>query len=140
MPSASPSPSASVPPTPLPAAQEVIEVIYQHILTLFPKPCPNCGRVYTSYQDYLATVEVVGKPISYDIEVNDFKPVDPSGNFSFANCPCGNTLTLTSQGMAIEKIWLVLAWVKAETKKRQCDPRDVLDNIRTQVRERGMQG
>lgn len=47
---------------------DVVRMIYDHILTLFPKTCPPCKRTIATYREYLQNAKTIGLPISYDIE------------------------------------------------------------------------
>lgn len=117
---------------------EVVRVIHEHILGLFPRSCPNCGQVFNTYREYLEKTTPIGQPVSYDIEMGEWRPTEANGNFSFANCHCGNTLSLNSRGMPLTQIWQVLGWVKAESEKRQVPVSEILSYLRQEVRQRGL--
>jgi len=117
---------------------EVVRAIHEHILRLFPRNCPNCGQVFANYGEYLEKTTPIGQPISYDIELGEWRPTEPNGNFSFANCHCGNTLSLNSTGMPLTQIWQVLSWVKAESERQQVPTSEILSHLRQEVRKRGL--
>jgi hypothetical protein len=116
---------------------EVIRMIHAHIEGLFPRTCPKCHRVFATYRDYLQNTKHIGAPVSYDIEFDDLKPTQATGNLSLANCSCGGTLALSSDGMPLGQIWQVLAWVKAEAKRRHVPTKTILTHLRTEVSKRG---
>src|SRR5882724_9309416 len=95
----------------------IMRLIHEHIRGLFPKTCPKCRRTFASYRDYLAHTQPIGTPVSYDLEQGDVKPVDSIGNLSMANCACGSTLSLSSEGMPIADLWKVLKWIKLEVQR-----------------------
>jgi hypothetical protein len=51
------------------------------------------------------------------------------------NCSCGTTMALTSEGMPISQVHLVLQWIKEETKRQCLSPLELLDYIRNEVRK-----
>src|SRR5262245_42787645 len=78
---------------------EVVAVVRAHIETKFPKVCTKCGRTFASLKEYLQGTTHVGNPVSYDAEMKSWSPFKPVGTLSFANCPCGTTLAVSSDGM-----------------------------------------
>ena len=75
----------------------------------------------------------VGPAIPYDAELGDWQPLLPVGTATYANCPCGNTLALTSQGMPLSQLWPLLAWARLETKKRGLSPQALLNYLRDEI-------
>ena len=71
----------------------------------------------------------------YDAIAGDWKPAKPLGMATFANCPCGNTLTLSSKGMPLQQLWLLMAWAKKETRKRSMTPQELLNYLRDEICE-----
>ena len=118
---------------PILAEPEIMRLIHDHIRGLFPKTCPKCQRHFATYRDYLAQTKPLGTPVSYDLEFGDVKPADSIGNLSLANCPCGNTLALSSQGMPSADLWKVLKWIKLEIQHRKITLPEMLAYIRQQV-------
>lgn len=123
---------------PIATEADVVRMIYEHITGLFPRSCPKCKRTFASYREYLLETKHIGSPISYDIEFDDLKPSRTSGNLSLANCPCGNTIALSSEGMPLNQIWQVLKWVKIEAERRNTDVQKILEHLRTEVSRRGL--
>jgi hypothetical protein len=118
---------------PILAEPEIMRLIHDHIRSLFPKTCPKCQRRFATYRDYLAGTKPVGVPVSYDLEMGDVKPADNIGNLSLANCDCGNTLALSSEGMPVADLWKVLKWVKLEMQHRRRTLPEMLTYVREQV-------
>lgn len=112
---------------------DVLRLIRAHVEGCFPKTCSNCQKVYPTYREYLLSTERVGVPMSYDIEMGNWWPASSHGNIAFANCSCGNTLAITSQGMPLGQIWQILHWVKTEAKLRDVKTQDVICYIRDVV-------
>jgi hypothetical protein len=52
---------------------------------------------------------------------------------SYANCPCGTTLALSSQGMPLPQLWMLLAWARLETKRRGLSPQELLNYLRDEI-------
>jgi len=60
-------------------------------------------------------------------------PPNPLGTFTFANCPCGNTLSLSSHGMPLTQLWALLAWARLETQRRGISPHALLNYLRERI-------
>lgn len=83
---------------------EVIRVMREHLEGLFPKVCPRCKRCFRTLREYLQVTTHVGPAVQYDAEVDEWRPINPMGAVTCANCPCGNTLVLSSQGMPLLRL------------------------------------
>jgi len=114
---------------------EAIRIMRNHVEGLFPKECPNCHRHYATLREYILATQPLGATISYDAEVEDWKPADPIGTTALANCPCGTTLTLTSEGISLFQMWRLLNWARVETKRRGMSQQELLNYIRHQIRK-----
>ena len=117
---------------------EVVQITFQHIRGLFPRTCSKCGRVFSTYREYLLNTKSIGLPISYDLDFNDWRPNESAGNLSLANCRCGSTLALSAAGMSKETLWQVLYWIKLETDRRQVKVKAVLGGLRAEVQKLGL--
>ena len=104
-----------------------------HLEGLFPKVCNNCKRRFATLRDYLLTTKHAGRPIQFDAEMGDWRPLQPIGTITFANCPCGSTLALTSAGMPLVRLWSLLKWAKGETRKRRMTPVELLTYLRDEI-------
>ena len=113
--------------------KDVIEILCDFISTKFPKECKSCGRRFNSLAEYLRNTTHTGKPISYDVEDGNWKPQKPVGTISFANCPCGTTLAIGSEGMSIFTLWKLMNWARKETKNRNIELSDLLEDLRTKI-------
>ncbi len=105
----------------------------EHLEGLFPKVCPNCGRRFATLAEYLQITKHIGSAMSHDADMGDWQPLRPLGTASYANCPCGNTLALTSEGMPLTRLWPLLAWAKFETRKRGMTPQELLNYLREEI-------
>ena len=112
---------------------EVIRKMREHLEGQFPKVCPKCARRFATLRDYLLIVEHLGPAIPYDAEAGDWNPVNPVGTMTFANCPCGTTLALSSAGMPLPQLWSLLNWARIETKKRGMTPGELLNYLRDEI-------
>ena len=50
-----------------------------------------------------------------------------------ANCPCGTTMALSSEGMPLAQLWPLLAWARVETKRRGLSPQELLNYLRAEI-------
>lgn len=117
---------------------EVVRIVAAHVERQFPKRCSACGVVYATARGFVGTVEHVGLPVSYDAEIGNWRPSRPLGAVGLSNCPCGNTMGISSRGMKLRDLWKVLAWLRRESK-RTGDPVPLLFNgLRKRVDERIM--
>ena len=115
---------------------EVVRIMREHLEGLFPKVCPSCRRSFATLREYLLTTIHVGPAMSYDAELGDWNPLRPMGTMTYANCSCGTTLALTSQGMPLSQLWRLLNWARHETKRRGQSPQDLLSYLRDEICKR----
>ncbi len=99
----------------------------------FPKECKCCGKLYSSFKEYLQNTTHVGQPISYDAENEDWQPDTPLGTMSLAKCPCGTTLAITSSGMDISILLKLMNWAQSESEKRGVTISDLLEDLRAAI-------
>ena len=112
---------------------EVIQVMRGHLEGLFPKVCPNCRRPFATLREYLLTTTHLGPSMPYDAELGDWRPMRQLGTLTYANCPCGNTLSLSSHGMPLSQLWSLLHWARLETKSGGLSPQELLDYLRDEI-------
>ena len=112
---------------------EVIRQMREHLEGLFPKHCRNCGRRFDTLRDYLLITTHLGSTMPYDAMMGNWRPINPIGMVTLANCPCGNTLSLTSKGMPRRQLWALMGWAKNETKRRHMTPQELLNYLRDQL-------
>jgi len=72
--------------------------------------------------------------VSYDTELGEWKPFQAAGAVARAGCPCGATLTLGAEGMALPVRMSLLKWGKSEMQRRQVSRRELLRYLRDEVR------
>ena len=118
---------------------ELIEVALDHISSKFPKECKCCGKCYESFVDFARHTTYVGDPISYDAEEGDWKPLNPIGTIGMANCSCGSTLAISTDGMDLATLWKVMHWVRGESKRRGISGGELLIELRTKIDSRVLQ-
>ena len=112
---------------------EVIQAMREHLEGLFPKECPACKRRYTNLREYLQMTQHLGPAIPYDVEIGHWRPMRPLGTVTYANCPCGNTLALTSEGMPLSQLWRLLNWARRDTARRGVTPIELLNYLREEI-------
>jgi len=112
---------------------DVIRIMREHLEGQFPKVCANCNRSFASLREYLLITTHAGPALSHDAELDDWNPLQPLGTVTCANCPCGNTLALTSAGMPLATLWSLLNWARVETQRRKMTPRELLNYLRDEI-------
>jgi len=112
---------------------EVIRIMRAHLEGLFPRGCPHCHRQFATLRDYLLATTPLGPAMPYDAESGDWNPQRPVGTVTYANCPCGTTLALSSEGMPLALLWALLNWARLETKRRGLCPRELLNYLRDEI-------
>lgn len=110
-----------------------LNVLREQMEGLFPKTCCCCGHVYPSLQEYLQMTEHVGPAISFDVECGDWHPLKPLGSLMFANCSCGSTLALSTEGMPLIRLWSLLDWVRIESDVRGLRAEETLSYLRAET-------
>ena len=114
---------------------EIIRMMREHFEGLFPRVCSNCDRRYATLREYILSTKRIGATISYDAEIGDWETTQPIGAFALANCTCGNTMALSTDGIPVSQMQLLLKWVKTETERRGLSPRELIDYVRDEVRK-----
>ncbi len=112
---------------------EVIREMREHLEEQFPKVCAHCARRFATLRAYLLATKPLGSAMPYDADRGDWTPAKPLGTMTFANCPCGNTLALTSDDMPLLQLWSLLNWARSETKKRRMTPQELLNYLRDAI-------
>lgn len=112
---------------------DVVATMRQHLERHFPLSCPMCQQGYATLRDYLLQTEHQGDAIPFDAELGNWRPLRPLGTVTLANCRCGNTLGLSSEGMPLPQLWRLLNWARVETQKRQQTPRELLNYLRREI-------
>jgi len=112
---------------------KVIRHLLEHLEGFFPKVCPNCGNHFAILKEYLLQTENLGSAMPYDADLGDWRPIEPLGTFAYSNCPCGNTLALSSKGMPLPLLWSIMEWAKHETKKRGITPQELSNYLRDEI-------
>jgi hypothetical protein len=113
---------------------EVLALMRAYYASLFPKTCPHCERCFSSLEEYVAITTPAGRYMSYDIEGGSWTP--DVGTFALANCPCGDTLSLTTDELEHATRLKLLEWIKTESTRRAIDARELLDMLRVELRRR----
>jgi hypothetical protein len=114
---------------------EAVHIMIEHLQGLFPKSCPNCERRFATLREFYLQTTPAGTPVSYDLELDDLKPQRPVGAVAVSNCPCGSSLALTSDGMPLFRLWALLLWARSETSRRGITTTELLQHLRTVVRQ-----
>jgi hypothetical protein len=119
---------------------EVVRVMREHLEHLFPKVCHTCHRRFATLREYLLVTEHQGSAQPYDAELGDWNPLHPIGTVTYANCPCGNTLVLSSDGIPLLRLWSLLNWARVETRRRRVTPQELLNYLRDEICRQVVEG
>jgi len=111
---------------------DVVRIVRAYIEGLFPKTCTKCGRQFVSLREYLQQTTHVGSP-TFDEEINGQRLAEPLGPMSLANCQCGTTLTIDSDGIPRELMAELLTWARSEASRRSVTIPDVLHTLRERI-------
>lgn len=114
---------------------DVIKKMRAHLESQFPKVCNNCQRRYATLREYLRNTQHVGSAMPYDADAGNWLPLKPLGTVAYANCPCGSTLLLSSQGMPLHRYWSLLMWARVEAHTRKLTPQQLLNHLRDRICE-----
>ena len=117
---------------------DMVRINYRHYSGLFPRTCGACARVFASLKQYILDTVPLGATISYDAELADWKTSAPLDASALSNCPCGSTLGLTTEGIALPDIHLMLEWIRTETARRGVGQEVLLETVRQGVRSRAL--
>ena len=114
---------------------DAIRITRAHIESKFPKTCSSCGKLFATLSDYLRQTRHVGQPVAYDAEVHDWDPKEPLGTMSLANCTCGSTLAIDSEGMSLRTFTRLMMWARRVSKQRRISMRQLLESLRKRIDE-----
>ena len=117
---------------------EVVKILREHFEGLFPKVCPNCNRCFATLREYILITKPLGPSMSYDAELDKWNTLQPIGSVALANCPCGSTLAVGTEGMPLPQRLLLLNWVRIETERRGLSAQELLDYLRDEIRRQVM--
>lgn len=114
----------------------IIQIMQEHFEGLFPKVCTLCGRRFATLKEYILNTKRIGATIFYDAELENWETTQPIGAVALANCACGTTLALTTGGMPISQMHLMLKWIKEETQHRGMSSVELADYVRDEIHKR----
>jgi len=115
--------------------RQVITIVRRHIESKFPKTCVACGRRYDSLADYLVRTRHLGDPVSADEPFDQVHQTNASAAISYASCPCGATLAITSSGFDFLTMSRLMHWAAALMARRKMSMREVLRDLRSRIDE-----
>jgi hypothetical protein len=114
----------------------VLEIVKEYLEGQFPKNCQCCGMVFNSLAEYINNTSMLGDPVSYDMEADEWKPVTPLGTYTFTNCKCGSTIALSSMNLDRLTVLRLMMWVRIEAWKRGITVNELLKHLRSELRRR----
>lgn len=120
-------------------SNDVIQIIHDHVSTKFPKVCGCCGKNYADFAEFVRQTVHVGEPVSYDAELNNWQPSSPIGTIGMANCACGSTMAISSDGMSLPEMWRLMGWAKEEAEHRNISISELLVEIRVALDKRALE-
>ena len=114
---------------------EAVRVLRQHLESLFPKTCSTCGRQFPTLREYILTTRRLGPTQSFDAELGNWTTTEPIETLAMAECPCGSTLALSTERIALPQRLVLLAWVKTESERLSLVSSELLERLQDQVRK-----
>ena len=112
---------------------DAVRIMRAHLESQFPKVCDHCQRRYATLREYLGATKPLGDTMPWDAELGDWQPTEPVGTVTLANCACGNTLALSSEGMPLPQYAALLGWAWMETKRRGVTPVRLFNFLRDEI-------
>ena len=106
---------------------DVVRIVRTYIEGQFPKRCARCGRHFQSLREYLQSTAHLGQPVSYGHVIPDLGPL------SLANCTCGNTLAIGSEGLPPETLRELQGWARVEMVTRGVSIGVLLHHVRERI-------
>jgi hypothetical protein len=94
----------------------------------FPRCCGTCGRIFSSFKDYVVGMSPVNSPMP------DREDDDPIGLMSFANCTCGSTLALRCEDTSGDAHRRFNEAVRLEMRETGRREREILIELRDVLR------
>jgi hypothetical protein len=113
--------------------EEAVRLIRAHVEGKFPKTCKMCGRLFLNLPDYIRGTRHVGQPVSYDADLEDWRPREPLGTYALAVCRCGTSLTIDSSGISLVTLWRLMRFARGESRRRGITVSDLLAGVRVEV-------
>ena len=83
----------------------------------------HCGRQFASLREYLETTTHLDSPVVYA----------GIAALSLAQCPCGTTLGVGSDGISDTQVMELMAWARSECATRSIGVRDLLLHLRDRI-------
>ncbi len=117
---------------------DVIQTLYEHFKSLFPRVCPKCSRRFVTLRGYIQITKRIGLPVCYDVKLGHPGTELPIGSLAMANCPCGSTLSLTTEGIPLPVRLELLNWVMIEKDRRGVSSSELLEYLRDEIRKRAL--
>jgi hypothetical protein len=119
--------------------EQFIKTILTAVEKNFPKDCTSCGHRFYTYKEYVQETSPLGLPLSYDAEVDNWRPQSPLGFHAYCKCNfCSNTLTTDIKSLENDTIWQLLSWIKEEMKHRGISSRILLNDVRGKMRKQAL--
>lgn len=118
--------------------EEILDFLYEYYCSRFPKTCSACGHRYETLTEYIQRTRPTGRAVSYDAETGNWGLKRPIGSVLMVNCPCGTTLSLTTDDMPMDRRKRVLKWVHEVTESTGAATSDVLGTLRAEIRDRAL--
>lgn len=117
---------------------DVIQTLYEHFEGLFPRVCPRCNQRFATLREYIQITKRIGLPVCYDVKLGHSETKLPIGSLAMANCPCGSTLSLTTEGIPLLLRLELLNWVMNEKDRRGVSSSELLESLRDGIRKRAL--
>ena len=117
---------------------DIIFILQDHLEHQFPKVCGVCQHRYATLREYLELTKQLGSVMSHHAELENWQPHTSTGTIMYANCPCGNTLSLGSAKLPLALYHLVLAWARQEMQRQGVPSRQLFTHLRDEISKQVM--
>jgi hypothetical protein len=114
-------------------SKSFVEPIIKFCSSQFPKKCNLCGKEYVDFKSFLEQTTPVGSVTCG--EKYHSQNEDIFGILSWVNCKCGSTMTISCTDSEKEMHRIFKEAVLNEAKEQNTTPKNVLNEIRQEIRK-----
>lgn len=116
---------------------QFVDHIIEHCKQQFPRSCPNCGREFGSFAEFVSATSTIGEPQAYDSVEDLLCDVGhPIGALSYVNCRCGTTLTLQCGDTSSDEYKALVESLTHDVEESGLTVGGVLEVLRQVIRAR----
>ncbi|MBC8318309.1 MAG: hypothetical protein H8E41_10420 [Desulfobulbaceae bacterium] len=110
-----------------------VEPIVKFCCSQFPKKCNLCGKEYVDFKSFLEQTTPAGS-VTNGVKYHSQKG-DIFGILSWVSCKCGATMTISCTDSEKEMHRMFKEAILNEAKEQNTTPKNVLNEIRQEIRK-----